>query len=126
MLGAAYRVAPEDAEATLANLEVREKQYDLRAQFHLHASADADAPVVVRDAVARDVGPGELELAASLRGSEEMAETIANAVGPSGRNTEHLYELAGAAIGVEDDHLYELEARVRATRRGGEEARELL
>ena len=49
--GAAYRVAPEDVEATLANLEVREKQYDLRAQFDLHASADADAPVVVRDAV---------------------------------------------------------------------------
>ena len=35
--GAAYRVAPEDVEATLANLEVREKQYDLRAQFDLHA-----------------------------------------------------------------------------------------
>ena len=129
--GAAYRVAPEDVEATLANLEVREKQYDLRAQFDLHESADADAPVVVRDAVTwlATSDPANLNwLGEPEGGLEEMAETIANAVGPSGRNTEYLYELAEAlrGIGVEDDHLYELEARVRAIetgRRGG--AREL-
>ena len=113
------------------SLEVREKQYDLRAQFNLHESADADAPVVVRDAVTwlATSDPANLNwLGEPEGGLEEMAETIANAVGPSGRNTEYLYELAEAlrGIGVEDDHLYELEARVRAIetgRRGG--AREL-
>lgn len=47
---------------------------------------------------------------------EEVAAQIAAAVGPSGPNREYLFNLAEAmrGIGVEDAHLYELEAMVRA------------
>lgn len=59
--GAAYRVAPEDAEAVLALLEVREKQYDLRMQLDLFegkspgsewsGAPGEEEPVAIRGAV---------------------------------------------------------------------------
>ena len=52
----------------------------------------------------------------------DVAATVAVARGPSGDNCEYVYQLAHAmrALGVVDDELFDLEARVRALR--GEDA----
>jgi hypothetical protein len=100
----------------LDNLEVREKQYDLRIQLDLYVEGEGDGEPVVRDALTY-IATGS---AANLNwlgpaSTEEVAAQIAAAVGPSGPNREYLFNLAEAmrGIGVEDEHLYELEAKVR-------------
>ena len=123
--GAAYRVSSAAAPAVLDLLEIREKQYDLRLRLDLHADDAPDAPVVVRGAVTyvATEDPANLNwLGEPEGGLEACAAQIAAAEGPSGRNDEYLFKLAEAMrwLGVEDAHLYELEARVRAI---GEEAR---
>ena len=111
--GAAYRVPPERAEEVLEVLEVREKQYDKRIRLDLY---DDNGDVVVRDAVTY-IATGASENLNWLGEAsiEEVAETIATAVGPSGANSEYLLNLADAmrGIGVHDPHLDELERRVR-------------
>ncbi len=46
---------------------------------------------------------------------EEMGQTIASSVGPSGKNTEYLYNLATAMkeIDPSDEHIFQLESVVR-------------
>lgn len=46
---------------------------------------------------------------------EEMAKTIAESVGPSGKNVDYLYNLADAlrSIDPSDDHVFDLEKCVR-------------
>lgn len=46
---------------------------------------------------------------------ENMAKTIATSVGPSGKNTEYLFNLADALkdLSVQDDHVEELTKAVR-------------
>ena len=50
--------------------------------------------------------------------ADDVAEQIARAVGPSGANSDYLYNLCEAlrALDIEDDDLYALEASVRAIR----------
>ena len=111
--GAAYRVPPEDADGVLELLEVREKQYDKRIRLDLYDDA---GEVVVKDAVTY-IATGAKENLNWLGEAsvEEVAETIATAVGPSGPNSEYLLNLAQAMRGIDvhDPHLDELERRVR-------------
>ena len=103
--GAAYRVSPAAAPAVLDLLEIREKQYDLRLRLDLHADDAPDAPVVVRGAVTyvATEDPANLNWLGALRKAFNSWEQLAEAM---------------RWLGVEDAHLYELEARVRAI--GGE------
>jgi cation transport regulator ChaC len=51
----------------------------------------------------------------------EMAEQIARSHGPSGANSEYLFELANVLreLNIQDDHVFELDAAVRAVQQRG-------
>ena len=120
MLGATTAFPPPPRRRSRP-LEIREKQYDLRLRLDLHADDAPDAPVVVRGAVTyvATEDPANLNwLGEPEGGLEACAAQIAAAEGPSGRNDEYLRSRRLRWLGVEDAHLYELEARVRAI--GGE------
>ena len=47
---------------------------------------------------------------------DTIAKIIASASGPSGSNAEYLFQLANTmrALGVQDDHLFNIEQKVRS------------
>ncbi len=107
--GRAYAVERGDQDAVLGALDHREKQgYDRRVV----SLAFEDAP-----------GPEALMYVAtpdnpSFAGDTplpELASIIASRHGPSGTNLEYLLQLADAlrAMGVQDPHVFALEARCR-------------
>ena len=146
--GRAYRLPPPGAlrDAALAYLERRECQYDVRSRADLYATAAGDEPPVITRALLCVPRSGALPWNARLTpaprarsyvastdrthnrnylgpaSTAEVAATVAVARGPSGDNCEYVYNLAQAmrALGVVDDELFEIEARVRRLR--GEEA----
>jgi cation transport regulator ChaC len=115
--GAAFRLAgpPAHRQATLAYLEWREKQYDLRATVDVYARDSSAAPLKALSYIATAdsganpnyLGPAPLEA---------IAAQIAGSRGPSGANWEYLAKLAQAmrGMGVEDEELFELERLVMA------------
>ena len=115
--GVAYEVRAEDREAVLENLEIREKQYDERIEMDLYDVDDAKAVPVIRNAVTYIATPATINLN-WLGDASDLAEQIAAARGPSGENSEYLYNLCEAlrGLGIEDEELYALEASVRAIR----------
>ncbi|EEH51900.1 uncharacterized protein MICPUCDRAFT_43343 [Micromonas pusilla CCMP1545] len=83
--GAAYKISPRDAPAVLDLLEIREKQYDQRILVPLHEDASDDAPVIVENALTYVATAHESNL--NWLGHapvDDIAKTIARAVGPSG------------------------------------------
>jgi len=83
--GAAYKISPRDAPAVLDLLEIREKQYDQRILVPLHEDASDDAAVVVENALTYVATAHESNL--NWLGHapvDDIAKTIARAVGPSG------------------------------------------
>jgi len=115
--GAAYRVPAERRAETLEYLEIREKQYDERVEMDLYAADAAGAAPVIENAVTYIATPADINLN-WLGDADDVAEQIARAVGPSGANSDYLYNLCEAlrALDIEDDDLYALEASVRAIR----------
>jgi cation transport protein ChaC len=115
--GVAYEVRAEHREAALENLEIREKQYDERIEMDLYDVDDANAAPVIRNAVTYIATPATINLN-WLGDASDVAEQIARARGPSGENSEYLYNLCEAlrGLGIEDEELYALEASVRAIR----------
>jgi cation transport protein ChaC len=101
----------------LENLEIREKQYDERIEMDLYDVDDANAVPVIRNAVTYIATPATINLN-WLGDASDLAEQIAAARGPSGENSEYLYNLCEAlrGLGIEDEELYALEASVRAIR----------
>ncbi|CEG00653.1 ChaC-like protein [Ostreococcus tauri] len=115
--GAAYKVSAANRAEVLEYLEVREKQYDERIEMDLYDVDDASASPVISNAVTYIATPAEINLN-WLGNADDLAEQIAKARGPSGENSEYLYNLCAALRGmdIEDDDLYALEARVRMLR----------
>jgi cation transport regulator ChaC len=113
--GVAYRLAGDALQqaATLAYLEHREQQYDVRHRVDVYRRHDPPAVPAVRGAlvyVATPASPnwlGEAPL-------EQVARQVASAAGPSGPNHEYVTALAGAMrqMGVVDEELFYLEERV--------------
>lgn len=110
--GLAFEVAPEAAEATLAQLRERELissayiERRLPVRFRGGETVEALAYVIEKSHV-------------QYRGGmplETQAKIIARAVGGRGPNTEYLYNTVRhlAELGVEDSDLSWLAARVRA------------
>ena len=83
----------------------------------LYADDAAGAAPVIENAVTYIATPADINLN-WLGDADEIAEQIARAVGPSGANSDYLYNLCEAlrALDIEDDDLYALEASVRAIR----------
>lgn len=127
--GAAFKLSgtPEEQHKTLAWLEWREKQYDLRekvdvyppSSFPSSSSETFSNKPVVRGALCyiatscstanpNYLGPAPLDV---------IASQVAFSIGPSGPNSEYLFKLAGALRdipGAIDEELFVLEAQVRA------------
>ncbi|GAB4824086.1 hypothetical protein N2152v2_011132 [Parachlorella kessleri] len=116
--GVAYRLAgdSEEQQRTLAYLEWREKQYDLRVHVDVYSRHHPDVPAVRgaltyvatsdRSRNPNYLGPAEEEV---------IAHQIATSQGPSGPNHEYLFRLADAMrqMSVVDDELFQLEVLVR-------------
>lgn len=112
--GVAYRIAPEDADEVMAYLDYREKGgYAAFTVDVVPASGSGDR-VAALIYLGTDDNPqfiGDAPLG-------EMAAQIHRSVGPSGPNREYLFNLAAAMRDVAphaaDEHLFALEAAVRA------------
>ncbi|WIA15112.1 hypothetical protein OEZ85_001803 [Tetradesmus obliquus] len=111
--GVAYRLAgsEEQQQQTIAYLEWREKQYDVRRLCHMYTADSPDQPVLqdVMVYIATQspanvnwLGPAPLPA---------IAQQIATSRGPSGSNHEYLLQLAEAMrqINIDDPELFELE-----------------
>lgn len=112
--GMAYLVEQTVVEDTFAALDHREKNGYERHEIDLHFHDDDAARASVAGLVyiaPRDnfafLGPAPVS---------EMVAQIHTSAGPSGRNVDYLLELAQAlrANAFEDDHVFELEAALRA------------
>ena len=112
--GMAYLVDSAVAEETFSQLDHREKNGYERHQVSLEflsSSSDREATEGVVYIAPVDnfayLGPAPIA---------EIARQIHRSTGPSGHNVEYLLELADALRGLEaeDDHVFELEAAVRA------------
>ena len=127
-------------------LETREKQYDARIQIDLfdgvvdaedaeesssasrHGSVSRHGRLLVKGALTYIATPDEANLnwlGAPAGGVAESAAQIAAAVGPSGPNSECLFNLCDAmrSIEVDDPHVFELEEAVRAIMEASGEVR---
>ena len=108
--GIAYLVDAGIAEETLRDLDHREKngyeRHELQLSFPDHAESVSGLVYVARQDNHAFLGEAPLT---------EMAEQIAICTGPSGRNSDYLFELAAALrnIDCDDPHVFELEAAVR-------------
>ncbi len=109
--GAAYRLDPETSEEILERLDYREKGGYER---HVVRVVDAAGEAIAADALMYVGTEGNPNWGGPLEASE-IARVIARSRGPSGPNTEYLFELARAlrAMGAEDAHVFELEQLVR-------------
>lgn len=117
--GVAYKIADERIDEVVKHLDYREKNgYDriitrfnpypqLDEPNHLGAGIDVCIYLATPDN-ASFAGPTEMPV---------LAKQICEAVGPSGPNTEYVYNLAEAMRrlfpGVIDEHLIELEKALR-------------
>ncbi|KAG7675134.1 hypothetical protein Ndes2526A_g07889 [Nannochloris sp. 'desiccata'] len=127
--GAAFKLAgtPQEQHKTLAWLEWREKQYDLRekvdvyppSSFSPSSSEPPTSEPVVHGALCyiatscgianpNYLGPAPLDV---------IARQVAISIGPSGANSEYLFKLADALReipGATDEELFVLEAHVKS------------
>ncbi|XP_010274314.1 PREDICTED: gamma-glutamylcyclotransferase 2-3 [Nelumbo nucifera] len=115
--GVAYKVSgEEDEQIALEYLEVREKQYDVKAYLDAFTDLESTTPevsgVMVYIASSDKMSNKNYLGPASL---EEMANQIVHAEGPSGPNRDYLFHLEKALLqlGCEDNHVMELAKVVR-------------
>lgn len=123
--GVAYRIKKEDVEKCMENLEFREKQYDLRVQLEIYEDDDDDTGDHATTTKKKMISSKAVCWIATEdkknvnwvgeQTIDEIATVIAKAKGPSGPNYEYLFNLADAmrSFNIEDEHLYELEAKVK-------------
>lgn len=111
--GVAYLISNEVAEEAFIELDHREKNGYLRQAVDIFLSNGDMVRGLVYIASERNhafLGPASLA---------KMAKQIAASEGPSGSNTDYLFQLAAALreMGAVDAHVFELESAVRAINR---------
>ncbi|OVA10419.1 ChaC-like protein [Macleaya cordata] len=115
--GVAYKVSGEEDEQTaMEHLEVREKQYDVKAYLDFFTEPTATSPAI--SGVMVYIASPDKKLNRNYLGPsslEEMANQIVNAKGPSGPNRDYLFHLEKALLqlGCEDKHVMDLANAVR-------------
>jgi cation transport protein ChaC len=110
--GVAFRFERARAEEIFAELDVREQAgYAPR-----RVRVELDEPASHVDAISYIAPPGNAWDLGDHEPAQAIAERIATSVGPSGANVEYLFRLADSlrALGERDDHVEDLERRVRA------------
>ncbi|GAQ85824.1 ChaC-like family protein [Klebsormidium nitens] len=115
--GTAYCIEDQqEADLTLSYLEVREKQYDVRAKVDLFTLESETVPAV-SGVLVYIASPNKVSNQNYLGPAplEEIAKQIAKARGPSGPNYEYLFRLEEALLrlGVVDDHVVGLSKLTR-------------
>ena len=119
--GMAYRLAEADANAILADLDVRERGGYVRMELELELENPAgQAPGCSSAASLQTVSgltyqgwPGNRNYAGPAP-IDEIASQVIQATGPSGTNADYVRDLDAAldALGVEDTHVAALAARL--------------
>ncbi|KAI8487587.1 Cation transport regulator-like protein 2 [Branchiostoma belcheri] len=111
--GVAYEVAEDDVASVSQHLDFREKGGYTKHSVLFHPADTSVQPFTLLLYIGTDTNPeflGDAPLS-------EIAEQIAHSVGPSGKNTEYLYQLAEAMRTLvpnkPDTHLFELERLVK-------------
>lgn len=113
--GVAFKIPSDDAEATRAYLDHREKNgYTVHTVDVYRAGEEAPA---VKNALVY-IATTDNEAYVGPAPMEALAQQIYETHGPSGWNAEYLLNLATALRAIcpdaSDDHLFELEKRVQA------------
>ncbi|OBZ83643.1 putative glutathione-specific gamma-glutamylcyclotransferase 2 [Choanephora cucurbitarum] len=113
--GVAFKIPSDDVEATRAYLDHREKNGYTVHTVDVYSPEDDQVPAV-RNALVY-IGTTDNEAYVGPAPYDAIAQQIYETYGPSGWNAEYLLNLAEAlreiSPGVRDDHVFELEARVR-------------
>jgi cation transport protein ChaC len=107
--GIAYRLSAETAHTIFAALDHREKNGYERLELCATTPDKRQLNTITYVATPNNfayLGPASLN---------DISQQIASCVGPSGPNTEYLFELAQALreLKVDDAHVFELEQQVR-------------
>ena len=115
--GVAFRVDPARQDQVMLDLDHREKNGYERQSLTLELG-NRRVPGITYIATPGNfayMGPEPIE---------HLAVRIAHSVGPSGRNSDYLFELAQAlrGLGEADAHVFELEAAVRHILESGTES----
>ena len=107
--GMAYRLDQSESERITAQLDHREQ-----GGYERHAVDVRTPHGTIEEALIYIATPDNPHFAGPAP-TDEIARQIATAEGPSGPNTEYLFELAEALrqIDAQDEHVFELEAAVR-------------
>ncbi|CAG4955288.1 unnamed protein product [Parnassius apollo] len=111
--GVAYKIRSEDIEDVTNHLDFREKNGYSKKTVTFHPK---DKGLESFD-LTLYIATTENESYAGPASIEAIAKQVINCHGPSGSNKEYVYNLARAmreiAPGVDDDHLFSLEAAIR-------------
>jgi len=107
--GMAFRLHEESDAQILAQLDVREKggYEQVISPLHLPDGTTVDGITYIAS-IDNPMFLGDAPVA-------DIVRQIAKSVGPSGANSEYLFELASAfrQYGIEDSHVFELETALR-------------
>lgn len=111
--GVAYEIPPSEEENVRAHLDFREKGGYAAVTVTFHPQEDTRQSFDLEIYIGTEENPYFLGPAAI----QDIAKQIYHSEGPSGKNTEYLFQLASAmkelAPHVNDEHLYTLETEVR-------------
>ncbi|KAK4299577.1 hypothetical protein Pmani_028152 [Petrolisthes manimaculis] len=110
--GVAYKIAEEDREDVISRLDYREKDgYQRINDVSFHPKDPSLTPWTLTIYIATSSNP----FFVGYTPESEIAAIISSAVGPSGPNTEYLFNLVDTmkALGVDDNHLFTIDAEVK-------------
>ncbi|XP_045600170.1 putative glutathione-specific gamma-glutamylcyclotransferase 2 isoform X2 [Procambarus clarkii] len=109
--GIAYKIRDEEQDKVMAHLDHREKDGYLRKSVLFHPLDCSIHPWHLTIYLGADSNP----FYTGPTNEDTIAEIIASAVGPSGSNSEYLFQLAEAMrnVGVSDSHLFGIETKVK-------------